>query len=295
MIASAEAIARTGLEEGFAGFESETIRGGQPGRFISIDVTGAQELWLFVTGSPDVKWGVADWANARLVRKDGAVDLLAGARNFKAVTGRYETNLTLRSGLYQKMRLGEREFDSGLHVQANSAVFVPLDREDEKFEAWIGVDAWAGTNGTVRFSVLGARAAARKRLWEFVARDFSEELPRRQIAWEREDRIYEREWKPGDFAALAQRYAMASRRVPPLAEAAAKLAANTYDATQLAPRNWRKCVNSTIARVNWMPHGRTRALSMWKPSGSRLMISRRRSRRSIPGSSPPALPLWNGN
>ena len=43
--------------------------------------------------------------------------------------------------------------------------------------------------------------------------------------WEREDRIFEFAWKPGDWQTLAQRYAQACERVPPLARQAARLAA----------------------------------------------------------------------
>ena len=93
---------------------------------------------------------------------------------FKVLEGRAETNMTLRSGLYQPMRLQGRIFNQGLNVQAYSVLRVPLERQFERFEAWIGVDDWAGTNGRVRFSVVGARAAARKRLWELVGRDFSD-------------------------------------------------------------------------------------------------------------------------
>jgi len=233
LIASADAIAKSDLRDGFAGFESETLRGGEAAQHISIDVAGAKELWLFVTGCPDVKWGVADWADARLIAKDGSAVSLTAEKNFKAILGRHENDLTLRSGLYQKMRLGDREFERGLHVQANSAVLAPIDGEYEKFEAWIGVDAWAGTNGTVRFSVVGARTAARKRLWEFVARDFADGLPRQQMNWEREDRIYERDWKTGDFPALAERYATASRRVSPLAQSASQLVSKVRDSESL--------------------------------------------------------------
>jgi hypothetical protein len=182
-------------------------------------------MYLFVTGCPDVKWGVADWADARLESKDGKVRLLTNSNSFRALLGRHEVNLTLRSGLYQKMCLGERRFERGLNVQANSVLMVPLEKEDARFEALIGVDAWAGTNGTVRFSVVGPRAAARKRLWELVARDFPDGVARQQMSWEREDRIYERERPPGDFAALARAYAQACWRVPPLAQRALKQAA----------------------------------------------------------------------
>jgi len=59
MLASLEALNRSGLEDGFAPFESETLRGGQPAQRVSIGINGAKELYLFVTGCPDVKWGVA--------------------------------------------------------------------------------------------------------------------------------------------------------------------------------------------------------------------------------------------
>jgi formylglycine-generating enzyme required for sulfatase activity len=229
LLASAAAVAQSELRDGFEPFESDTRRGGEPPQRVIVNVTGAAELFLFVTGVPEVKWGVADWAEARLIRKDGSVVWLSEMPELRPLFGRLEKDLTLKSGLYQKMRLNGREFARGLCVQANSGVRVPLGGEFERFEAWIGVDDWAGTNGTVRFSALGARSAARKRLWELVARDFSEGLARRQMNWEREDRIFEFDWPAGDWAALAARYAHACGRVPSLADEAATLAAKAKD------------------------------------------------------------------
>jgi formylglycine-generating enzyme required for sulfatase activity len=233
MIASLEALAKQDLADGFAPFESETLRGGQAAQRVSIDVSGAAEMYLFVTGIPDVKWAVADWADAVLIEKDGKTTPLSSLKNVAALHGRLEKDLTLRSGLYQKMRLGDRGFERGLNVQANSVVRVPLAGKYARFEAWIGVDAWAGSHGTVRFSVTGPRAAARKRLFELVARDFPTGEARQQMNWEREDRIFEFEWRPGDWAGLATRYAQASCRVPPLAEAGAALATAAGDPTAL--------------------------------------------------------------
>jgi integrase len=47
--------------------------------------------------------------------------------------------------------------------------------------------------------------------------------------WEREDRIFEFAWQPGDWQTLAHRYAQACGRVPPLARQAAELAAEVKD------------------------------------------------------------------
>ena len=60
-------------------------------------------------------------------------------------------------------------------------------------------------------------------------RDFATGPERAQMNWEREDRIFEFAWRPGDWQTLAQRYAQACERVPPLARQAARLAASVTD------------------------------------------------------------------
>ncbi|MBI5384781.1 MAG: SUMF1/EgtB/PvdO family nonheme iron enzyme [Verrucomicrobia bacterium] len=229
LLASLEALAARGIEDGLTPFESDRLRGGDPAQRISVPLAGAKELYLFVTGVPDVKWAVADWAEAKLIRADGSAESLTQPTNFTVLLGRWEKDLTLKSGLYQKMRLNGQTFDRGLNVQADSIIRVPLDGTFARFEAVIGVDDWAGTNGTVRFSVLGARSGAVKRLWAPLMRDFPTGPDREKMKWEIEDRIFEFDWRPGDWGALARRYAQACRRVPPLATEAAGLATGVKD------------------------------------------------------------------
>jgi hypothetical protein len=165
MVASVEAIAGSLPGDEFEPFTSGVFRGGDAAQRISVKVAGARELFLMVQGCPDVKWAVADWADAGLVDKDGAVTRLVPGRNAEVLLGRCEKDLTLRSGLDQKLSLGVREFDYGLNVQAHSLIRVLLGGQQERFEAWIGVDGWAGTNGRVRFSVLGTRSGAIQQLF----------------------------------------------------------------------------------------------------------------------------------
>jgi hypothetical protein len=47
-------------------------------------------------------------------------------------------------------------------------------------------------------------------LWEFVGRDFTSPADQRQMQWEREDGIWNGDWKPGDTTELAKRYAAAT-------------------------------------------------------------------------------------
>ena len=64
-------------------------------------------------------------------------------------------------------------------------------------------------------------------------RDFGTGPERQEMNWEREDRIFEFAWRPGDWQTLAQRYAQACERVPSLALRAAQLAATVKDQKDL--------------------------------------------------------------
>ena len=160
LLASLEALAGRGLEDPFEPFDSETMRGGDPAQSIRLPLQGATELYLFVTGVPDARWGVADWADARIVRDDGSAEWVSQVARANVLLGRCEKDITLKSGLYQKLKLNGRVFEHGFNVQVDSMIQVPLPSAAAWFEASIGVDDWAGGNGTVRFSVLGARSAA---------------------------------------------------------------------------------------------------------------------------------------
>jgi formylglycine-generating enzyme required for sulfatase activity len=225
LIASLEKIAASGLEDALPAFESETLRGSNAPVRVSVPLKGASELYLFLSGSPDNRFAVGDWANATVVKTNGGEEVVSESKNFRVLRGRHELDLALRAGLYQKMSIGGRMFPKGFCVQGDSVLYIPLDADAQRFEAWIGVDDWSGTNGSVRFSVTGARTAARKRLFETLARDFSSGGDRQEMSWEREDRIWEEERRPGDWTGLAKRYAGACWRVGPLKEGATRIAA----------------------------------------------------------------------
>jgi hypothetical protein len=48
-------------------------------------------------------------------------------------------------------------------------------------------------------------------LWGLVQRDFRDVADQRRIQWEREDAIWDADWRPGDFRELADRYATMTR------------------------------------------------------------------------------------
>ena len=134
----------------------------------------------------------------------------------QVVEGRFDIDRNMKSGVSGPLKINGRGFDHGIHVYANSEIRIPLNGKYERFEAWIGIDDWVGKHGAVRFRVTGTDGAARQHLWNLLSRDFPEESPRQQMKWERQDRILEHDWVPGDVAELARRYAAACFRIAPI-------------------------------------------------------------------------------
>jgi len=229
MVAARDSLARQEGEKprsvAIKGYTSPVVRQGQPAIHISVPLAGAKDLYLLVTGVPNVVGGAATWADAKLIAADGKEVVASRYPGLEVLDGRSAIDVNLKSGVSGPLRIAGREFKHGIHVYADSKVRLPLGGKFARFEAWIGIDDWVGKPAAVRFDVTDAAGAARSDLWNLVARDFAEETPRRQVQWEREDRIWDQDWQPGDWTALAQRYARAAGRVPELARQASELAA----------------------------------------------------------------------
>jgi len=243
MVASVVALAQAGIEAGCSPFESEVMRGGEPARRVAVDVRGARRLHLLVTGDPDKIWGVANWADPRLIDAAGQAHPLTtltaegpgrAALDWTVRKGRHDININLHSGLYEPLRIGGRQFARGIHVQADSEIVVALEGRFAQFEAWIGMDDWARTQGSVRFRVLGPRAAAVEQMWDLLARDFPQGRPRQEMRWEQLDGIWTAAWTGFEARRLAARYAGACVAIPPLAEAAARAAEEAETLADLA-------------------------------------------------------------
>ncbi len=70
-------------------------------------------------------------------------------------------------------------------------------------------------------------------LWGLVERDFRDAAAQRQIRWEREDGIWNADWKPGDFRAISAGYAAATRKQSSLDAQARELAAKAANPRDL--------------------------------------------------------------
>ncbi len=214
-------------------FASDIVRGGGPARLISVPIAGWKELNLYVIGAPEIVYGAANWADARLVDADRKITFAGQARGIRLIEGQMSIDSNLHSGVSGPLKIAGRQFERGIHAYPNgiSKITIPLDKAYAKFEAFIGIDDWVGKRGAVRFIVAGPEGAARVDLWESLSLEFADARSRCEMKWERQDRTLEDDWT--DFRQLALRYAEASRRVPPLAVEAAKLAADVKDAPGL--------------------------------------------------------------
>ncbi len=82
-------------------------------------------------------------------------------------------------------------------------------------------------------------------LWRRLQREFSDRQSRRQMAWERQDGIWQQDAPLVNAAVLAERYARATRAG--LADQARQLAA-TREADQ---ETWSRCAICTTAPGTW--------------------------------------------
>ncbi|MCY2994188.1 MAG: NPCBM/NEW2 domain-containing protein, partial [Planctomycetota bacterium] len=191
----------------FRPYTSPVLHGGEAAVKIEVPVAGVQDLYLLVTGVPHVVGGAATWADALLVAADGKTVIASRGSGREVLKGRCAFDVNLKSGVSGPLKIAGQVFEHGLHVYADSQVRIPLGGKFERFEAWIGIDDWVGRRGAVRFDVTDAAGAARADLWDLLERDFTTAEPRRQMRWEREDRLWDTDVVPGDFAELARRYA----------------------------------------------------------------------------------------
>ena len=237
LLESREALIRAertdGGRQATVTYTSQIARGGEAARRVSVPISGARELFLYVSGAPEVVYGAATWADARLIDAEGKESLVCHLKSTSVLEGRHDVDRNLKAGVSGPLRIAGRRFEHGIHVYAPSKIRLRLDKDYQRFEAWIGIDDWVGKHGAVRFHVADEGGAARLDLWTRLSLDFPKELPRRQMKWEREDRIWADDWEPGDYAALARRYAAACFRVPELAERAAAGASQVDDLASL--------------------------------------------------------------
>ena len=199
-------------------YVSDLKRGGKAATRVKFDVRGMRDLWLTVTeGGDGYSHDMANWANARLIARDGTeVQLSTLKPDFhEQAWGSLRKN---RNAAGTSLKIGRRTYASGLGTHATSTIHFTLKRDYKWFRADVGIDASKRRVGSARFVVSEVPdwpwvAAG---LWATLERDFPESVHRREMRWEREDAIWETDEPSDDLSRLAERYARASFRRPEL-------------------------------------------------------------------------------
>jgi len=240
MLASREALirqrAKAATLPGFKPFVSRLARGRQQPQQIDVDISMLERLWLVAdVGGDSYSWDQAIWGEPTLVAADGTKTPLTKLKPVSVKVG-WGNLIVNNNHTKAGLRVGSRKFAHGFWAHAPSALCFQVGRKYARFQAAVGVDLAAGTHGSVRFHVVDRAGASGDlaALWGMLARDFPGPAARREMAWEREDSLWEQDWKPGDLAPLALRYAAAAGRVALLAQQAKRLAASAADPKALA-------------------------------------------------------------
>jgi len=184
-------------------FVSEPIAGDGPGQAISVNVNGCRWLRL-VTVLEQGGGNCHIWGDARLIAKDGSVTWLSDLKPASIIVGWGEL-LTDINWQNHPLKIGQRQFERGVWVHANSDVCYRLNGKYERFEAWGGMDVDRAV-GSARFKVLFTGPEVLPQIWKRIAADFPV-----QSGWFREDASRrELEWF-GTAAVTTTDHAMISR------------------------------------------------------------------------------------
>ena len=165
---SPEAQAAAARDSLFKPFDSGPIDGHGPAQKVVVDIAGLQEMRL-VTICVKSPANCNIWGEPKLIAKDGTVTKLTHLKPTKVNVG-WGKLLVDKNWQNHPLIVGDRQFEFGFWVHANSELTFALDGKYERFEAFVGEDKDRAA-GRVRFKMLSA-AAPLPTFWSELAIDF---------------------------------------------------------------------------------------------------------------------------
>ena len=152
----------------FKPFDSGPLDGQGPAKQVVVDIAGLQELRLVAI----CERGPANcniWGEPKLIAKDGTVTKLTDLKPASVSVG-WGQLLVNKNWNDHPLIVGDRQFEFGFWVHANSELTFALDGKYERFEALVGEDK-DRLGGLVRFKVLSTPVPL-PAAWSDLARDF---------------------------------------------------------------------------------------------------------------------------
>ncbi len=122
--------------------------------YIRLPVHNVQRLKLIVNDGGDGNgWDHGDWADAKLFDKNGKTTYLTDLMISHESQGWGQLGID-KSIAGNPIKMGDKTFKRGLGAHANSEIVYDIGGKYEYFETWIGVDAEANDEASIRFEVL---------------------------------------------------------------------------------------------------------------------------------------------
>jgi len=154
----------------FKPYDSGTVAGDGPAKHVSVSVAGLRNLRLVAI----LEHGGGNchiWGEAKLIAKDGAETRLS---SLNPVYVRVGWGQLFRDKNWQShpLQIGEKKFQHGIWVHADSDVCYALGGKYERFEAWVGMDTDRAVPSGARFKVLSGAPDLLPGLWGGIAKDF---------------------------------------------------------------------------------------------------------------------------
>jgi len=168
-LASAAGTNQAPVTGAFKPFDSGIIRGDGPARQVSVNVAGVKVLRLEAIceeGSANCNI----WGEPKLIAKDGSETRLTGLKPtfVKVGWGQY---LVDKNWQGHPLQIGDKTFQYGIWVHADSEVRFTLDGKYERFEAYVGEDK-DRANGALRFKVNSGEPLCAPAFGAALARDY---------------------------------------------------------------------------------------------------------------------------
>ncbi len=118
-------------------YHSDVVRGRDKALPVSVAIHGVTEVYLYVTGAPEVEYGAGDWIAPTAVDADGNQTLLCSNKFLHIQQGFHTVDCSLRSRVDPPLIIADESFEHGInneHKTDYSSVAYWYQREPhEKF------------------------------------------------------------------------------------------------------------------------------------------------------------------
>ncbi|MBI9016245.1 MAG: SUMF1/EgtB/PvdO family nonheme iron enzyme [Phycisphaerae bacterium] len=131
---------------------SSVLKGSMAPEHLIVDITGQDKIYLIAKGVPNYNFAQSVWGQAIFKTADGQIVKLCDLDAVSAKTGwgKLQKNTNVQN---KPLQIGSKKLAHGIFAHADSVLCYKLDKKYVSFEAYVGIESVAGTNGGAQFTV----------------------------------------------------------------------------------------------------------------------------------------------